>query len=283
MPGVDLRPALGGIQIKGAGLDNHLWLDSIDLNRNGRDEIVVTSMRSNEITSYIYELRGSEFHLLYKDNFFLRRIGNRLIAQAYSHADGFDGAVFDIVWEGKYKKGKEIRLPKGVNIYDFIYFDDPQLGRLTIAYDEKGFINIYDNKNIRIWRSKTNTGGFLTTFKKAIPSIMVDRGEWAIKDRLFLQDSEVLYVKRFPFLEVIKGLGYKSSQIKTLRLNGLPEKEGILIDNIKGSILDYAVAGDSVIVLVSPMFGIKAGNILKGENPLKTMLYIYPMKESWGG
>jgi hypothetical protein len=283
MPGVDLQPALGGIQIKGSGLDDHIWLDSIDLNRNGRDEIVVTSKRRDEVTSYIYELSDNEFRLLYKDNFFLRRIGNRLIAQAYSRAEGFEGAVFEIVWEGEYKKGKEIKLPEGVNIYDFIYLDDPQMGRFTIAYDEKGFINVYDSKNIRVWRSKTNTGGFLTIFKKAAPSIMVDRGEWAIKDRLFLRNSEVLFVKRFPLLEVIRGLGYKSSQIKTLWWNGLSIEEGVLIDNIKGSILDYTVAGDKVIVLVSPMFGIKAGNILKGENPLKTMLYIYPMKGSLGG
>jgi hypothetical protein len=283
MPGIDLQPAFGGIQIKGSGLDDHIWLDSIDLNKNGRDEIVVTSMRGDEVTSYIYELSGNEFRLLYKDNFFLRRIGNRLIAQAYSHAEGFEGPVFDIVWEGEYKRGKEIKLPKGVNIYDFIYLDDHQMGRLTIAYDEKGFINVYDSKNTRVWRSKTNTGGFLTTFKKASPSIMIDRGEWAIKDRLSLRNNEVLFIERSPFLEIIKGLGYKSSQIKILCWNGLSMEEGVLIDNIKGSILDYTVTGDKVIVLESPMFGIIAGNILKGENPLKTMLYIYPMKKSLGG
>jgi hypothetical protein len=283
MPGVNLQPAFGGVQIKGSELDDHIWLDSIDLNKNGRDEIVVTSMRRDDVTSYIYELSGNEFHLLYKDNCFLRRMGNRLIAQAYPTSEGFEGAVFEIVWEGEYKKGKEIKLPKGVNIYDFIYLDDPRMGRLTVAYDEKGFINVYDNKNTRIWRSKTNTGGFLTTFEKASSSIMVDRGEWAVKDRLFLLNNEVLFIKRSPILEMIKGLGYKSSKIETLWWNGLSMEEGVLIDNVKGSILDYAVAGDKAIVLVSPMFGIKAGNILKGENPLKTTLYIYPIKGNWGG
>jgi hypothetical protein len=283
MPGGNLQPAFGGIQIKGSALDDHIWLDSIDLNKDGRDEIIVTSMRRNEVTSYIYELSGNEFHLLYKDNFFLRRIGNRLIAQAYSSSEGFDGPVFEIVWKGEYKKGKEIKLPKGVNIYDFIYLDDPRMGRLTVAYDEKGFINVYDDKNTRVWRSKTNTGGFLSTFEKASSSIMIDRGEWAVKDRLFLLNNEVLFIKRSPLLEMIKGLGYKSSKIETLWWNGLSMEEGVLIDNVKGSILDYAVAGDKAIVLVSPMFGIKAGNILKGENPLKTMLYVYPIKGNSGG
>ncbi len=277
-PGADLQPALGGSQIKGSNFDDHLWIDTFDLNRNGKDEIIITSMKGDDVISYIYELSGTEFILLYKNNVFLRRIENRLIAQAYSSAKGFEGPVFDIVWEGEYKKGNEVKLPRGVNIYDFIYIDDPQTGRLILAYDEKGFLNLYDSSGIRIWRSKSGTGGFLTTFKKSAPSIMVDRGEWAIKDRLFLKNREILFVKRIPLLEVVKGLGYKSSQIKRLWWNGLSMDEGIFIDNIKGSILDYTSAGDKIIVLVSPMFGIKPGNILKGENPLKTILYIYSLK-----
>lgn len=277
-PGVDLQPALGGSKLKGANLDDDLWLDSIDLNKNGKDEIVITAMRRDEIVSYIYEWSGTEFTLLYKGNVFLRRIENRLIAQEYSRADGFEGPVFDIVWEGGYKKGSEVKLPKGVNIYDFEYFDDPQAGRLIVAYDEKGFINLYDNNGMKLWRSGTGTGGFLSTFQKAAPTTMVDRGEWAIKDRLLPRNREILFVKRVPLLGVMKVLGFKSSQIKKLWWNGLSAEESVLIDNIKGSVLDYISSGDKIIVLASPMLGIIPGNILKGENPLRTMLYIYSIK-----
>jgi hypothetical protein len=277
-PSVELQPALGGVQIKGSGQDDYIWLDSIDLNRNGRDELIITSMKRKEVTSYIYELSGPEFVLMYKDNVFMRRMGNRLIAQNYSQTEGYDGSVYEILWEGEYKKGGKIKLPEGVNIYDFIYIDDPQTGRLILAYDEKGLLNLYDNNGMKIWSSKTDTGGFLTKFKKAAPTVMVDRGEWAVKDRLFLRKKEVLFVKRVPLLRLIKGFGYKSSQIKSLWWNGLSMDEGVLIDNISGSILDYDVTGGKVIVLVSPMFGIKAGNILQGKNPVKTMLYIYSIK-----
>ena len=276
-PGVDLRPAIGGSMIEGSSLDNHLWIDSIDLNRNGRDEVIITSMKGGNVFSYIYELRGTEFILLYKDNVFLRKIENRLIVQSYSRVYGFEGKVFSILWDGEYKRGSEVKLPKGVNIYDFIYFNDAQKGRLILSYDEDGFLNVFDSNDIRIWRSKTNTGGFLSTFKKSASS-MIDRGEWAIKDRLFQRNREVLFIKRIPLLGMLKGLGYGSSQIKNLWWNGLSMEEGILIDDIKGSILDYAVTGDKIIVLASPLFGIKPGNILKGENPIRTVLYIYRMK-----
>lgn len=276
--GADLQPAFGGITITGSTSDNYLWIDSIDLNKNGRDEIIITSMKGDDIISYIYELKGTEFVLLYKDHVFMRRIENRLIAQSYSRREGFEGDVYNILWEGEYKKGSSERLPKGVTIYDFIYFHDLQTGKLLLSYDEKGFLSIYNDKDMEIWRSKTKAGGFLTTFKKSAPSAIVESGEWAIKDRLFLRNKDILSVQRVPLFEVIKGLGYKKSQIKNLRWNGLSMEESILIDNIKGTLFDYTVSGDKIIVISSPPLGIKPGNILKGENPIKTELSIYSLK-----
>jgi len=287
--GADLHPALGGMKIAGSTLDDHLWLDSIDLNKNGRDEIIVTSMRGDEVVSYVYELKDTEFNLLYKGNVFLRRLGDRLIAQEYSRSEGFSGDVFEIVWDGGYKKGKILKLPKGVNIYDFVFFEDPQKGRLLLAYDEGGFLNVYNENNIRVWRSKTGTGGFLRTFKKdrtfrgevsttMIDTTMIDRGEWSVKDRLFLRNKDIFLVDRAPLLEMIKGLGYKRSRIQSLWWNGLSMEESVLVDNVSGTIFDYAVAGQKILFLASPMFGIKPGNILKGENPLRTELYIYNVK-----
>ena len=300
IPGADLQPAMGGIYIKGLKDDDHLWIDTIDLNGNGRDEIIVTSMkrkietedvfregsdaatlataRSAGVVSSIYELKDGKFVLLYKGNLFMRKMGGALIAQAYSKDEGFSDSVFNVIWEGEYKRGSSLNLPKGINIYDFVYIDDPRTGRLVLAYDEKGYLNLYD-KDMRLWRSKSNTGGFITTFKKSSTSLLIDKGEWAIKDRLFLRDREVLIIKRVPLLDLVKGFGFKRSQIKNLWWNGVSMEEGVLIDNIKGSVLDYALVGDKIMVLVSPMFGVKPENILKGENPLGSILYIYAIKK----
>jgi len=276
--GVDLQPAFGGTKIRGSGLDTFLWIDAVDLNKNGRDEIIVTSMKDSNVVSYIYEMQGTEFVLLHKDNLFMRKMGDGLIAQEYFHTEGFEGPVFSIYWDKTYQKGSALKLPTGINIYDFIYLDTPGMGRLTVAYDSSGYLNVFDSKQTRVWRSKTSAGGFLTTFKKSVPTEMHDKGEWAIKDRLLFRDNEILSVKRIPFIEMAKGVGYKGSLIRKMWWNGLSMEEGILIDDIDGTVHDYAIAGDKVIVLASPMFGVKAGNILKGENPLKTELYIYSVK-----
>jgi hypothetical protein len=276
--GSDLQPALGGLTIKSSALDDHLWLDTIDLNGNGRDEVVVTSMKGDEIISYIYELKGPELVLLFQEKGFLRRLDKGLIGQAYSRAEGYDGAVSEIFWDGTYKKGPQLKLPVGINIYDFVYLNDSSRGRLTVAYDEKGYVNIYDGSGLKLWQSKTKTGGFLTSFPRPSPSTGPDKGDWTVKDRLIVKDSQVLSVERTPLLKMVKGLGYRNSRIKDLRWNGLSAEDNVLIDDISGPLFDYTVAGDTVIVLTGPLFGIKPGNIMKGENPIKTELYIYPLK-----
>jgi len=287
---LDLLPALGGSRIKGSTGDNHLWIDAIDLNKNGRDEVVITSMRGDSVVSYIYEYSGAEFVLLYKTEGFMRKMDEELLTQSYSRRYGFDGPIFHMRWEGEYEKGETLKLPPGVNIYDFIFFEDAEAGRLMLSYDEAGFLNVFDGNNHRLWRSKTSAGDFLRSFSRDAPSTltktdsvpldttMIDRGKWAVKDRLFLRSREVLHVKRIPVLDMIKGIGYKKSQIRSLLWKGLSMEEGVVIDNIGGTLIDYAVDRDQIIVLASPMFGFKPGNILKGESPLKTELYIYSLK-----
>lgn len=45
----DLQPALGGLGIKGSRLDEHLWLDTLDMNKNGRDEVIITLMKGTRL------------------------------------------------------------------------------------------------------------------------------------------------------------------------------------------------------------------------------------------
>lgn len=265
-------------EVKGTALDDHLWIDSIDLNKNGKDEVVITLMRNGEVFSDIYELEGSEFKKLWEGKYFLRKIGTDLIAQAYSKSDGFTGDIFFINWDGDYKKGEKLRLPNGVNIYDFAFIEGADKEKKVFAYDERGFLNLYDTNGVRVWRSNASTGGFLTKFKKEVGAVYLPAEEWAVKDRLASRNREVVVVQRVPVAEMAKGIGYKKSRLNNFWWNGFSMEEGVLLDDIRGTLLDYAVAGDKIIVLTSPVLGIKFENILKGENPLGTVLYIYSVK-----
>jgi hypothetical protein len=265
-------------QIKGTSADDHLWIDAIDLNENGKDEVIITSMRSGEVYSDIYELEGPEFKKLWEGKCFLRKIGTGLFAQLYSRSEGFTGDVLAMEWNGDYKTGAKIKLPKGFNLYDFVFVEGADKEKMVFGYDDAGYLNLYDAQGIRTWRSKTDNGGLLNTFKKESSMVFLDKGEWSVKDRLIPRNREVLAVQRVPLADVARGVGYKSSRLKNYWWNGFSMDEGILIDNIRGTLLDYALAGDEVIVLSSPFLGLKFENILKGENPLGGVLSIYSVK-----
>ncbi len=273
--GIDLKPLW---EIKGSVLDDHLWLDTVDLNGNGKDEVVITSMRNSQVYSSIYEFAGEGFKLLWEGKYFLRRYGNGLIAQAYTDADGFSNDVLKVTWNGGFRTGEKLRLPKGVNIYDFVTLEGAGREPLVFAYDEKGYLNLYDEKGTRVWKSSKNTGGFISTFKKTVTVAYLDPEEWSIKDRLLQTQREVMVVYRIPLADAVKAAGYKSSKIKSYWWNGIAMEEAVTIDSIPGSVLDYAVAGDKVIVLTNPFLGVKFDNILKGESPLGSTLSIYSIK-----
>ncbi len=274
----------GLYEIKGSSKDDHLWLDVLDINRDGKDEVILTLMKDNMVISRIYEFKNGKFSVLWEGDVFLRRIGNELIAQEYERGEGYKGAVFKVVWDNGYKKGDNVSIPRSVNIYDFIFINE-SVGidlqrdgkRLALAYDDAGHLNLYD-EGIRIWRSRGDYGGFQTTFKRVTPTIMVERGEWAVKDRLVMQNREILVIKRIPLVGMAKGIGYSKSQIRSLWWTGVSMEERTIIDDIPGKALDYTIADNRIIVLDMPMLGIKFKNILKGENPIGTALYIYPLK-----
>ena len=273
LPGADLR-SMG--EVKGSGKDDHLYLDTMDLNKDGKDEIIVTSMRNDAVVSYVYVLEGSGFKKLWEGNYFLRRLGDVLVAQAYS--DGFSGDIFIVKWDGTFVKGDIIKTPKGINIYDFVPIEGESKEKVLFAYDDDGYLNLYDDKGTRLWRSRSSNGGFITTFKKQSPTIFAPEKVWSMKDRLVQTGREVFAVKRVPLAEMAKGLGYKKSEIRNYWWNGFSMEEGVLIDGVSGSIHDYTLAGDQLMVLASPFMGVKFGNILKGENPLGAVLYIYSVK-----
>ena len=282
---------------RGPGGDDYLWIDTMDVNGDGKDEIIVTSLKGRQVdvsvdtaipvikdegkvVSSIYERKGSEFSLLWKGNVFLRALPPLgLIGQHYDEGEGFGGPVFKMNHvSGSFTRGDVVKLPVGVNIYDFTYMTGPDGRRFTLAYDNSGYLNLYNDDGLRVWQSKEGYHGFRNTFKKSAPTVMVDRGEWSVKDRLSVRNKESFVVKRTPLADMARGLGYKGSQIKAVWWTGLSMEENVLIDGISGGVLDYAFIQDKLVVLSKPLFGLKPKNILKGESPTGSMLYIYSLK-----
>jgi len=116
LPAVDLKPLW---ELKGSIRGEHVWVDTVDVNRDGRDELIVTSMvsrggfpenRSGEsmvapvqpgdIIASVYELSGTEFKKIGEVPYFLRKMDSKLIGQKYSASEGFKDEIFEVMWDG---------------------------------------------------------------------------------------------------------------------------------------------------------------------------------------
>ncbi|MBF0505348.1 MAG: VCBS repeat-containing protein [Nitrospirae bacterium] len=280
-PGVNLK-ATEVFTIPGGEI---IWMDAIDLNKDGRDEILITAMQGDDVVSYIYEFQDSRFTQLLKiEDRFLRKLGNQAIAQAFSRREGYDGPVYFFTFaDNKFRKGDILKLPAGVNIYDFQPFISPEGGQSIAAWDERGFLNVYNDKGIRLWMSKEDFGGLQITFSKE-SGLFASRGTWSVKDRLIVSNNELLAPKRKPLLGSISaikvlGLGYGSTSIKGLWWNGAAIEERDFIKNAGGNLLDFDLIGDRMVILAKGSLTARALNILKGEDPFfSSNLYIYSLK-----
>ena len=217
------------------GTGEILWIDTIDLKKNGRDAILITTLSngkpvtsmtdddsfsrsrtagaSTRVRSYIYVLEGDKFKLIWQaDDILIRKIESGIIAQSFSAGEGFEGKMYAIDYaDGHFKNGAEVKLPQGVNIYDFQYVYAPDGRRALFAWGDNGVLNFYNDKGIRTWVSKEDFGGFADAYKKESGNLMIEKGSWTLKDRLVAFNAEVLAPKRKAMLNFARSIGYSSA------------------------------------------------------------------------
>lgn len=287
------------------GTGEILWIDTLDIKKNGRDAILITTLsngkpatsmtndanddsllsRSREaastgVRSYIYVLEGDKFKLIWQaDDIFIRKIENGILAQSFSAGEGFEGKMYAIDYvDGRFKNGAEVKLPQGVNIYDFQYVYAPDGRRALFAWGDNGVLNFYNDKGIKTWASKEDFGGFADAYKKESSNLMIEKGSWTLKDRLVANNSEVLAPKRKAMLNFARSIGYSSAELRRFWWNGISVEETSFLEEIGGNILDYTVVGDRLLVLVKPYLLSNATDLLKGHNPMGITLYIFSTK-----
>ena len=285
-----------------AGTGEILWIDTIDLKKNGRDAILITTLSngkpvtsmtdddsfsrsrtagaSTRVRSYIYVLEGDKFKLIWQaDDILIRKIESGIIAQSFSAGEGFEGKMYAIDYaDGHFKNGAEVKLPQGVNIYDFQYVYAPDGRRALFAWGDNGVLNFYNDKGIRTWVSKEDFGGFADAYKKESGNLMIEKGSWTLKDRLVAFNAEVLAPKRKAMLNFARSIGYSSAELRSFWWNGISVEETSFLEEIGGNILDYTVIGDRLLVLVKPYLLSNAMDLLKGRNPMGITLYIFSTK-----
>lgn len=266
--------------IRTPSADQILWIDTVRIEGHRQDSVIVTVYKDGVVDSYIYQIvDGQTTRLAERKNAFLRAFGDRIIEQAYSRLEGFDGKVYFLNYvNGTFTRGESVRLPQGINIYDFSPIESPDGKKAMLAWDDRGVLNLYSPTGVISWRSPEDLGGFTTTIKKDSPIFMIDRGQWAIKDRIMPKSGGVLVPKKIPVFGMAKGLGYRESEINLLWWNGLSVEQTTVVNKLDGEILDFGLLNDRLVVLCKPIMGVRLSNVLKASSPFVNTLYVISVR-----
>ncbi|MBI4610049.1 MAG: VCBS repeat-containing protein [Candidatus Rokubacteria bacterium] len=153
----------------------YLSVDAADINGNGKDEIILTAVRTaprqnqmeNILASSIAELDKGRIELLQTNLHrylrVLRRPGQPplLLAQGMGLYEPFEGAVKALEWkDGRYQLGAQIPLPQVVpSVYAFASGDLDGDGRADLALvAPDGQLKIYDEEGQLRWESEDDLG-----------------------------------------------------------------------------------------------------------------------------
>jgi hypothetical protein len=158
-----------------------------------------------------------------------------------------------------------------------------------MAFDDKGYLNLY-KENVLLWRSKDSYETYETanrnnsfSFSDALPSAIDSEKNWFLKGRLIAVNTErgqeVIAIKKIQYLSKVPGLGYGKAEVYSFSWNGTMMDETLILSGIKGSVTDYWLEGDNLLVLAqSDVLGFlskaASGNFKRGS-----ILYYYMLGE----
>ena len=283
--------------IQGRADEEHLSVDVLDVNNNGRAEIFVTYLKGEDtINSFVLEYNPLEGYkrIWEKAPYFFRVMGNTLLMQASTRSEIYSGPVYEAVWQdGYYQKGKAVNLPEGVNIYGFTFIDWTGHAGMdkvhqVLAFDDRGYLNLYTAGGGAvpwelIWRSKGSYGGFDISFERKTYSVVNPVEKWFVKGRLITfktpRGEEVMAVKKNLLIATAPGLGYKNAEFYSLWWDGSRINEELILKNVPRAITDYWLDGENLFFIARSNLSTFLTRALSGELSKSSILYHYRLEK----
>lgn len=289
--------------IKGHSHQRILSIDVLDLNNNGKAEIFVTSISGMEgtiavdesrfksasigaISSFVIEYDPTEGYRRIKEGlpYFFRVSNGRLLMQGFNPDEIFAGYVYEGIWRnGEYITGEPLKLPDGIDIYDFTFVDWKGNGDIyLISFDDDGYLRLYKGGEL-IWGGKSSYGRPYLTFEVQTHSVVNPVKKWSIKNRLVPirteRGQEIIVVKRNPLVSRIPGLGYSDADVYAIWWNGEIMEERLIVDELAGAITDYYLEGNELFLIARGGIFSFLRKAVKGDFSKGSRLYYYKFIE----
>jgi hypothetical protein len=199
---------------------------------NGELDIYVTVMRSDELVSQVWQVKGDKLVIVAdKQPFFFRTVSlaggpKKLYVQTTGSNSDFYGDVAEATRNGSTITVKSsIKLPRFGMIYNFNQFRDRSGKVLTVVLDPDLYLVIYDEKLQELWRSNDKFGGSELYFLKEETSnlqITGDKNRWVFMNQRLMVTAkgEILAVKNDSSWVMGNSRTYKSGSVYCLAWDG---------------------------------------------------------------
>ena len=162
----------------GNSRDRLVWVCMLDANRDGKDEIYVSNLRGQRLSSYVLEWRGEQLKELASEvEWYFNRLtvpgkDTILMGQKKNPEDIFVAGVYRLQFTGGgYQPLEGISLPRRTNVFNFAQGDldgDGKEETVFIGAEEK--LYLVDDDGNRVWNSRDYYGATSNILEAKKPS-----------------------------------------------------------------------------------------------------------------
>jgi hypothetical protein len=264
-----------------------IWVDAADIKQDGRAEIFVSCINSNNgnLDSFVLEWNGADFETIASGQKWYFRVqelpwrGRVLLGQKRSAEDLFFPGIYELAWQnGTYESAGRLSLPKGKMVYEFALGDVMNTGNemvVSLGSDDRLRIQTVAGKNE--WKSDERYGGSENFLLKYPGTSSTQR--IFLPQRIFVADLnrngkiEVTVVKHdsitgYTFNNYRK---FSSAQFVSLSWDGFGLSEIWHTRKISGYFGDYAIGdvdNDGQPELVAAVVSRREGLLAKAKSSL---------------
>ncbi len=209
-------------EIPGGSLDNYLSVDVADIHGTGRPQIFITNYRGNALKSLTLAWSEGDYKTIAQNIPYYLRVhqlpgrGTVLLGQQKYGEQLFDTKIFILSWkESKYVPAERLKVPEGLNIFNFVLLASNQDGSQEILHlNAFNRLTVLSEKGKPKYSGRDPHGGTINLIQEPEPS-----------SPMGLPDKE-------------KSLTFIPSRLIVASLSNSGKKEIILNKN-KGSILNF--------------------------------------------
>jgi TolB-like protein len=169
---------------RGSVRDRLVWVCVLDANYDGKDEIYVSNLRGQRLSSYVLEWKGGQLKELASElqwYFNSLRVAGRdpiLLGQKKNTQDIFIAGVYRLQFAGGgYEPLEGIGLPHRANVFNFTQGDIDGDGKEeTVFIGAQEQLYLYDDDGSRLWQSKEYYGATFNILQGKPPSENIGGG-----------------------------------------------------------------------------------------------------------